>query len=159
MSESESEPDTEPPRPCACSTDPTITATLFRVPQCLQLGDFEYHEEDYTINCASAEFYFVATLAVGLILAIPVGVPLGFLFLMNRARERLPGGQVNSTLLGGAKLVPNDKDDVEDRFGFLCRDCKPEYWYYEVRAASHPCNYIQSWIEVFRRHFCLLWDR
>lgn len=111
---------------------PTITATLFRVPQCRELNDRLYHEEDYTIDCETGEFYFWATVSVGLILAIPIGVPSIFLFLMNRARLKLPGGKVNVTLLGGAKLIPDTVEDDQDSFGFLCRDCKPEYWYYEI---------------------------
>jgi hypothetical protein len=64
--------------------------------------------------------------------AIPIGVPAVFLFLMNRARLKLPGGKVNTTLLGGAKLVPETMEDDQDSYGFLCRDCRPEFWYYEI---------------------------
>jgi hypothetical protein len=128
---------------------PTITATLFRVPQCIELGDREYHEEDFTINCQSGQFYFFATVSFGLIIAIPIGVPAIFLFLMNRARSKLPGGRVNATLLGGAKLVPDTMEDDKDSYGFLCRDCKPEYWYYEIVSHnSHSDSHSDSLLSL-----------
>ena len=37
-------------------------------------------------------------------------------------------GGVNETLLGGAKLSPDDVDDDDDQYGFLTRDFKPEFW-------------------------------
>jgi hypothetical protein len=94
-----------------------------------------YHEEDFDIDCDTAQYYLLAAVSVGLIVAIPIGVPAIFLFLMNRARLKLPGGKVNTTLLGGAKLVPETMDDDQDSYGFLCRDCRPEYWYYEIVCA------------------------
>ena len=30
---------------------PAISTTLFRAPQCLELGDDSYHEEDFDIDC------------------------------------------------------------------------------------------------------------
>ena len=59
-----------------------------------------------------------------------IGVPLVFLLLMYRAKSQLPNGRVNTTLLGGAKLCSADLDDEDDQYGFLCRDLKPQYWYY-----------------------------
>eukprot|EP01043_Picozoa_sp_COSAG02_P039785 COSAG02_NODE_3167_length_7243_cov_11.017495_1_plen_74_part_00 len=69
------------------------------------------------------------SLALILILVIPIGVPLVFLFLMVKAKNALPGGKVNTTVLGGAKLCSNELGDDDDRYGFLCRDLKPQFWY------------------------------
>ena len=52
---------------------------------------------------------------------------------MKRAKTSLGG--VNQTAVGGAKLVPDHVNDEDDQFGYLCSDCKPEYWYYEVSDA------------------------
>lgn len=106
-----------------------VTATLFRVTQCKQLGSREFHEEDYGVDCDSGSFMSMAILSIVLIVIVPIGIPLGFLFLMDKARRKLPDGKVNKTLLGGAKLVPEQSDDSDDPYGFLIRDCRPEYWY------------------------------
>lgn len=94
---------------------PTITATLFRVPQCRRLGDESFHEEDYSIDCSSTKYYLVLGISVFLIVLIPVGVPALFLVFMKRAKDRL--GYVNTTELGGAKLSPDDVIDEDDRYG------------------------------------------
>ena len=45
---------------------PTITTTLFRVPQCHYFGDTaSYHEDDYTIDCSTTKFQ--ATVATNLL--------------------------------------------------------------------------------------------
>eukprot|EP01052_Picozoa_sp_SAG31_P012398 SAG31_NODE_724_length_12555_cov_11.624277_4_plen_77_part_00 len=49
---------------------------------------------------------------------------------MHRKKEQLGG--VNTTLLGGAKLAANDVEDEDDTFGYLCRDMRPDFWYYEI---------------------------
>jgi hypothetical protein len=114
---------------CIFLTYPMVTATLFRVPQCESLGQDEFHEDDFTVDCNSASFLFTMTIALVLIMAIPVGVPTAFLLMMWRAKSKLPGGKPNMTVLGGAKLCSADEEDEADEFGFLCRDLKPEYWY------------------------------
>jgi hypothetical protein len=86
----------------------TITATLFRVPHCRSLGEASYHEEDYSIECNSSQFSAVLTVAVVLMMLIPIGVPSLFLFYMKRAKDKL--GYVNTTDLGGAKLSSDDVD-------------------------------------------------
>lgn len=111
---------------------PLVTTTLFRVPQCADIGDDSFHEDDFTVNCSSASFYTVVVFALILILIVPIGVPLCFLWLMARAKSALPDGQVNTTILGGSKLCAQEMDDDQDRYGFLCRDLKPKYWYYEI---------------------------
>ncbi len=118
---------------------PVMTTTLFRVPQCRDLGQSSYHEDDYSIDCQSGSFYAVVTFAVLLMALIPLGVPALFLFLMWRAKQSLPGGRPNSTVLGGAKLCSADLPDDADSFGFLCRDLKPQYWYYEIVCGFHVC--------------------
>lgn len=67
-----------------------------------------------------------------MIAIIPVGVPLSFYYVMGKAKSKLPGGRVSTTLLGGAKLIAQEEDDEDDQFAFLVRDCRPEYWYYEI---------------------------
>lgn len=118
--------------------DPMVTTTLFRVPQCLTLGNDSYHEDDFTIDCQTSSFYAVVTFSIIMIAAIPVGVPLVFLILMFRAKSQLPEGKVNSTVLGGAKLCSADLDDTDDQYGFLCRDLKPRYWYYGETGSNAP---------------------
>jgi hypothetical protein len=66
------------------------------------------------------------------VLLSAIGVPLVFLLLMYRAKSRLPNAQVNTTVLGGAKLCAAELDDAADSYGFLCRDLKPQYWFYEI---------------------------
>eukprot|EP01043_Picozoa_sp_COSAG02_P010453 COSAG02_NODE_367_length_23739_cov_16.775127_11_plen_251_part_00 len=109
---------------------PTITTTLFRVPQCRRLGDHLYHEDDYSVRCDAASFYSVELLTVILVIVVPVGVPAGFLFLMYRQKQVL--GMVNETALGGAKLAAVSTPDDDDRYGFLVRDFRPEFWFYEI---------------------------
>eukprot|EP01043_Picozoa_sp_COSAG02_P036007 COSAG02_NODE_2612_length_8419_cov_2.286779_4_plen_1809_part_00 len=110
---------------------PTITTTLFRVPQCLELNDdHAFHEEDFSIDCNSGFYLFTLALTTVGILIVPVGVPFTFMVLMKQAKIKLDG--VNQTVIGGAKLVPNSVDDDEDPFGYLCKDYKPEYYYYEI---------------------------
>lgn len=109
---------------------------LSRVPQCTELGSDAYHEDDFTVDCDSGSFLLTVTLSVVLIFVIPVGVPAAFLMSMWRAKSQLPGGKPNVTMLGGAKLCSADEDDDKDQYGFLCRDLKPEYWYYEIGKSS-----------------------
>ena len=100
-----------------------------RVPHCEDLGSDSFHEEDFTVDCTSSSFLLTVSLSIVLIFVIPIGVPAVFLVMMWRAKSNLAGGRVNSTLLGGAKLCSAEQDDEEDKFGFLVRDLKPEYWY------------------------------
>ena len=116
----------------------TVTTTLFRVPQCADLGEDSYHEDDFTVDCSSGSFYTAVSFALLLIAVVPIGVPLCFLWLMARAKSALPDGKANTTVLGGTKLCSDDMDDDQDRYGFLCRDLKPEYWYYESECSN--CN-------------------
>eukprot|EP01045_Picozoa_sp_COSAG04_P008546 COSAG04_NODE_476_length_13722_cov_16.614707_1_plen_903_part_10 len=110
---------------------PTITTTLFRVPQCHQFGEESFHEDDYTIDCSTNKFVITVAFAVFVILLIPIGVPVVFLLLMLRAKQSI-GGVVNATALGGAKLAPDDADDESDTYGFLIRDYRPDCWYHEI---------------------------
>ena len=110
---------------------PTITTTLFRVPQCKEFGEESFHEDDYTIDCGTNQFVATVAFAIFVILLIPIGVPVVFLILMLRAKQA-NGGVVNETALGGAKLVPDDDDDESDTYGFLIRDYRPQYWYHEI---------------------------
>lgn len=59
-----------------------------------------------------------------LVLTIPVGVPVGFLYFMHRQKQAL--GQINETALGGAKLASDSTADEDDRYGFLVRDFRPD---------------------------------
>ena len=86
-------------------------------------------QDDFTVDCTTSSFYSAVVLAVVLIAAVPIGVPLCFLWLMARAKSALPDGKVNTTVLGGSKLCSDELDDDQDRYGFLCRDLKPEHWY------------------------------
>lgn len=121
---------------------PMYTTTLFRVPQCQEIGADAFHEDDFEISCQSGTFYAAMAFAFVLILAVPIGVPLVFLLMMYRAKNRLPNGQPNTTLLGGAKLCADDLADEDDRYGFLCRDLKPEYWYYEIVCVHYLCTVV-----------------
>ena len=58
---------------------PTITTTLFRVPQCQYFGDSGFHEDDYTIDCGTTKFQATVAFAVLVIILIPIGVPAIFL--------------------------------------------------------------------------------
>lgn len=111
---------------------PIITTTLFRIPQCRDLGPHSYHEDDYRVDCDSNSFTAAFIFALMMIAFIPIGVPATFMLLMYRAKEALPDGKANTTVLGGAKLCAADVSDGDDRYGFLCRDLRPEYWYYEI---------------------------
>ena len=113
---------------------PTITATLFRVLQCRELGSHKFHEEDYNLLCDSSKYYLVYVLSMLLIVAFPIGVPAIFLFLMHKRKQQLGG--VNTTVLGGAKLASDEVEDEDDPFGYLCCDMKPEFWYYEIGEAN-----------------------
>eukprot|EP01043_Picozoa_sp_COSAG02_P027509 COSAG02_NODE_1628_length_11586_cov_3.954644_1_plen_316_part_10 len=108
---------------------PTITATLFRVPQCRDVGDTQYHEEDFSVECAGSFWGIVSLSVVGIVL-VPVGVPLVLFMKMKKAKDQLGGAQVSE--LGGAKLSGKDVQDEDDTYGFLTFDLKPEYWYYEI---------------------------
>ena len=50
---------------------PLITATLFRVPQCQNLGDDSFHEDDYNVDCTSGPFLLTVTFSVVMILVVP----------------------------------------------------------------------------------------
>eukprot|EP01052_Picozoa_sp_SAG31_P012399 SAG31_NODE_724_length_12555_cov_11.624277_5_plen_96_part_00 len=45
----------------------TITATLFRVPQCYELGAHTYHEEDFSVLCDSTKYYLIYAISLVLI--------------------------------------------------------------------------------------------
>ena len=61
-------------------------------------------------QCESADFYFALLLSLVMIAIIPVGVPLSFYYVMGKAKSKLPGGRVSTTLLGGAKLIAQEED-------------------------------------------------
>ena len=81
---------------------------------------------DFSIDCTSGKFIMSLLLAGVGILLIPIGVPFMFLFFMKRSKDALGG--VNQTAVGGAKLVAEEVNDEDDPYGYLCKDCKPEYW-------------------------------
>ncbi len=108
---------------------PTVTATLFRVPQCREIGDTEYHEEDFAVECVGP-FWGIVSMAVIGILVVPVGVPLVLFIKMKKAKDKLGGAQTSE--FGGAKLSGKDVQDEDDTYGFLTYDLKPAYWYYEI---------------------------
>eukprot|EP01046_Picozoa_sp_COSAG06_P042537 COSAG06_NODE_5434_length_3483_cov_4.532801_1_plen_104_part_10 len=99
-------------------SDPTITTTLFRVPQCEKFGDEAFHEDDYSIDCNTSTFMWTQAVAVLGVILVPIGVPAAFTFYMLRAKQRL-SGVVNQTALGGAKLSSDDINDDSDTYGFL----------------------------------------
>jgi hypothetical protein len=70
---------------------------------------------------------FVTLILIG---CVPIGVPFGFLWAMKKKSETLGG--INSTALGGAKLIESDADDADDDYSFLIKDYRPEYWFYEI---------------------------
>jgi hypothetical protein len=54
-----------------------ITTTLFRVPQCQELGEHQYHEDDFSVDCLSPWFYTVFTFSIIMIAMIrPCSLPL-----------------------------------------------------------------------------------
>eukprot|EP01045_Picozoa_sp_COSAG04_P045210 COSAG04_NODE_15726_length_522_cov_1.397163_1_plen_141_part_10 len=75
---------------------PTITSTLFRVPQCHDYGDRSFHEDDYTVDCTTTKFQLTVVFAALVIILIPIGVPAAFLYFRLRAKRSL-GGVVNTT--------------------------------------------------------------
>ena len=121
----------------------TITATLFRVPQCRTLGDESFHEEDYNINCSSTSYHLLLGISIFLIFLIPVGVPGLFMYYMKRAKDSL--GYVNTTDMGGAKLSPDAVIDDDDRYGFLIADYRPEYWYRKFHRAVPRLSLHSFW--------------
>ena len=50
---------------------PLITGTLFRVPQCQNLGEDSFHEDDYNVDCTSGSFLLTVTLSIVMILVVP----------------------------------------------------------------------------------------
>lgn len=134
---------------CNALADPMVCTTLFRVPQCRDLGLHEYHEDDYTVFCDSSSFYAAYAVALLMIILVPFGTPAAFLFYMYNAKQNLPDGKPNKTLLGGAKLCSAELKDEDDRYGFLCRDLRPEYWYYEIVT----CKMIR--VQMFERLCCV----
>ena len=125
---------------------PTITTTLFRVPQCLELADeHAFHEEDFSIDCNSGRYMLTLAFSFAAIILVPIGVPAVFLYFMKQAKDALGG--VNETALGGAKLVADDVSDEDDPFGYLCKDCKPEFYYYEI--VSYARKLILGGISIF----------
>lgn len=125
---------------------PTITTTLFRVPQCLELTDeHAFHEEDFSIDCNSGRYMLTLAFSFAAIILVPIGVPAVFLYYMKQAKDVLGG--VNETALGGAKLVADDVGDENDPFRYLCKDCKPEFYYYEI--VSYARKLILGGISIF----------
>jgi hypothetical protein len=115
---------------------PTVTSTLFRVQMCITIGEqadgepYAYHQDDYTIDCDASQYAIGQVLALVGILLVPIGVPAYFYIQMRRQEQAIGG--VKQTALGGAKLAPEEAEDSDDRFGFLCRDMKPPYYYWEI---------------------------
>ena len=109
---------------------PGITSTLFRVPQCRSIGSDWFHEDDFRVPCDEEQFITVVIVSIMMIILVPIGVPVLLLFYMNKKKNELGGVQM--TALGGSKLCADDLDDDDDRYGFLVRDLKPEFWYYEI---------------------------
>ena len=89
------------------------------------------------------------TLAIVMIFMIPIGVPLVFFMLMMKAKSQLPNSQPNTTVLGGAKLCVADLNDDQDQYGFLCRDLKPAYWYYEIVVCKYTNDLLHATLGTF----------
>lgn len=108
-----------------------MTATLFRIPHCRELGREEYHEEDYTLECSSSGYLSIEVVGLVTTLLIPIGVP-AISFYYMRAKVTNMGGAANMNSSGGAKLVLDSESDDSDGFAFLVKDFKPEYYYHEI---------------------------
>eukprot|EP01052_Picozoa_sp_SAG31_P008932 SAG31_NODE_459_length_15396_cov_5.092502_10_plen_431_part_00 len=110
---------------------PMITTTLFRIPQCRQLGTDWYHEEDYTVDCTSSDFVVAASVGAIAVLVVPVGVPV-LLYVKMRSQITALGGSVGMNSKGGAKLVADDVEDDADPLAFLVSEYRPEFYHYEI---------------------------
>lgn len=117
--------------------------TLFRVPQCRPIGDHWYHEDDFSVLCDDG-FLAEIIFSIILIILVPIGVPVALFYSMKKQKDELGG--VGITVLGGAKLSPDDVDDEDDQYGFLTRDLKPEFWYCKLFIVlAHPSQKIKFW--------------
>ena len=77
---------------------PLLSRTTFRMFRCHHLEAFEsWHPDDYRVDCGSPthrRYVVAAGIFVGI---YPVGVPLGFLWLLRRDQRRRNAGQHDST--------------------------------------------------------------
>ena len=109
---------------------PTITTTLFRVPQCQYFGDAGFHEDDYTIDCSDQ----VHSRFCAVRHRPDPDRRARHLYDVDAAGQAILGGVVNETA-SAAPLVADDEDDDSDTYGFLIR-YHPQYWYHEIVTYS-----------------------
>lgn len=90
---------------------PGVCQTAFASLRCRDIGKgVSVLEADYTIDCNSSNYQIFRVFAVLVIVAIPVGIPLGAYLIMRKHRE---------------KILAQDRDTIRE-FNSLLGDYEPE---------------------------------
>ena len=102
---------------------PSVSSTVLRMWHCRRIEYKWYLYADYRITC-DGSWNAYATIAGVAFLVYPLGVPLGFLYLLRSNQEALHN-----------ESHP-DFGRVSARFSFLYRSYEPQAWYWEVNRSG-----------------------
>ena len=112
---------------------PSVSSTVLRMWHCRPIEDKWYLYADYRVTCDGSWNTYAAIAGVAFVV-YPLGVPLGFLYLLRSNQEALHDEN------------HPDFGRVSARFSFLYRGYEPQAWYWEVnRSAS-----LKAWIVLIR---------
>lgn len=108
---------------------PTTSTALFRTFHCRSYDDgTRYLVADLSIDCDDSRHRMFEAYCGFMILAFPVGVPLIFLYLLNRSRDRI-NPNADTELLSYAQRAA---DDSLEPLRVLFESYRPSVWYFEV---------------------------
>lgn len=90
---------------------PSVCQTAFAALRCRDLGEgVSRLEADYTVDCTSEEYQMFRIFAIFVIVAIPIGIPLGTFLILRKHKE---------------KILAQDMDTLRE-FNALLGDYEPE---------------------------------
>ena len=102
---------------------PALTAKIFEAFRCRELGDeldgAKVLLVDYTVDCNSAHYSIILSVASVLVLLWPIGVPAMLFYQLYKHKQ----------------LIQAEDEDTLKEFSFIIDDYKPEFYYWEVIGA------------------------
>ena len=110
---------------------PSLCATIFSSFVCEDFDDgSSYLRADYSVDCDSSDYTSIYSLAIIMIFVYPIGIPLMYLIMLYKNREKLDP-QKFFTEMSLLEAVMGRREDV-NHLKFLFDAFLPEYYWTEV---------------------------
>jgi hypothetical protein len=120
---------------------PQISSAIFSALRCRSLGETStWLEADYSVDCGSQRYKKYRTIAVALVVVVPVGIPC-VLFATLIQNRRHSTAEFRKTRRSDGQQPPGSQfvfemasyrhQKAQKTFGFVVDDFQPEFYWYE----------------------------